>query len=175
MTAMTRRRSSTNGTKEAASRELSGGKREGSDGKSSKRFNFRRHRKESRAQIGHRIETSKMLDDWNTGTQQHRMDGACKIGGIINIQRINTNKSSSRVTQPVGGRAGQERMPFKILIRAPVAVPARSHQYSFSGYIQPLKEFAADRPLSRGHSDHDAVQVREMFQRQLRQVQALGV
>src|SRR5436190_9502215 len=103
------------------------------------------------------------------------MNGTRKIGCVINVKRVNADERGTSVAQPLRGRAREKRMPFEILVCPPMLVPACSNDYSFSTNLSLCEEFFPDGSLPGRYAHDHRVEVCELFQWQLRQVQAVGV
>ena len=70
---------------------------------------------------------------------------------------------------------GEERVSFEILVGAPVLVPTGRHQHSFAGNFEALEVIKADLSLPGGHAHHHCIEISQALQRQLRQIQTVGV
>ncbi len=64
-----------------------------------------------------------MLNDGNPRCKKDRVYRSHSIAGIVDIQRINSNQGSALVSEVLCSSLSQERMPLKVLVRAPVAIP----------------------------------------------------
>src|SRR5258708_1483478 len=70
-----------------------------------------------------------MLNDGNPRCKKDRVYRSRSIAGIVDIQRINSNQGSALVSEVLCSSLSQERMPLKVLVRAPVAIPTSVDQH----------------------------------------------
>src|SRR3954466_2006960 len=106
-----------------------------------------------------------MLDDWDSGAEQRGMDGAGSVIDRIDVEGIDSDQRDAGVDELLSELAGEMRMAFEILVSPPVRVPACVNQERF-----PLERCKVDRQAidcamaALGHTDDDAIQIRERFE-----------
>ena len=134
-----------------------------------------RRRSETRAPAA--AQAAEVLDDRNLGAKQGRMHRAGEVLDVVDVDRVDPDQRhalGSRDTRPaspvrkgIAFQIGRVRQWTSQPVRTSTALPRRS---------RPSKALAVDRPRpSAGAADHHRLEPSQRFERQLRQVLAVGV
>jgi hypothetical protein len=149
---------------------------EGPHRKSAHPLYFHGHGEKARAAVGNGSEPTHVLDDWNAGAEERGMNGARSVVDRIDVERIDADESDAGCDERFGQFAGEMRMTFEILIGAPMRVPAGVKENRLVFQRREVEWQAIDgalAPFSR--ADDHAVEIRQRFQFQLREIVAMSI
>src|SRR5690349_4271643 len=149
---------------------------EGADWESAHPLDVGRNGGEAKAAVRELPETRKMLADRDVGTQKDSVNRPGAHPRVVDIMTVDPDKGGPTRYQGLRCSFGQVRVVAEIGFGAPMPVPAGCDEHRLPSQIEPGERIRIDgQPILERPPNQDTLEIRDRFQRKVRQVLAVGV